>query len=97
MHVLGFYECPNCGFQYIRNTDEVAIWINADDYLQLVQIHCNQCNTLIEDNIPFFEVAAFRNHGVKLKEFNDHFHKLTEQDIESWDIEKELKSVFGKI
>lgn len=95
MKYLGHIRCPQCGYTYITDPKRVIIYFNFDSPEQLTEVSCEGCDQILEGKIDLADVIAFSSNGVEISDLNNKFPPLTNNDIDNWDIEEELKSVIS--
>lgn len=91
---LGHIRCPGCGFTHIVNPKQVTIYFNQDSKDQIAEVICFRCKQVVEGVIDDQDLYAFSAKGVKVIPWASKFPPLKEEDIDNWDIEEELGSVY---
>lgn len=88
---IGYAECDNCfKFVYYNDPSQIDIWYHEDDPCVLAEVKCTFCGHIVVSRIAYDHMANFRRRGCVLKDLNDKFPPLTEQEIDEWDIDAEL-------
>lgn len=88
---IGYLECDNCSeFFYIKKPDDIKIWFHPDDPQPLCESTCGNCNHVVSARIDFDHMANFKRRGCVIRDWNDRFGPLTEEEIDGWDIDAEL-------
>jgi hypothetical protein len=93
---IGWINCDKCRIQYITKPTQVTIWFSADEADQLAEVTCPSCKTLVESRIGVEAFMSFKRYGVEVKNFNDKFEPLSDEQISEWDISKELAAFYAK-
>ncbi len=78
---VGFIECTCSTYVYLDKAKDVKIWHHPDDVYPLAEVNCPTCKSLISCRITWDHVANFRQRGVKIRELNDKFKPITEEEI----------------
>lgn len=92
MGYIGYLECDNCSkIVYITKPSEIEIWFHPDDPRPLCEAKCTNCGEMVSSRIDHDHMANFKRRGCSVRDLNDKFPPLTEEEIESWDVEADLK------
>lgn len=87
--MMAWFICPDCGLQYVYNSDQLRIYHTADNHNYLINAMCS-CGQITEDYIDPIDLVVLSHKGVKVASLNSKYSELSEIDINSWDIDKEL-------
>lgn len=90
MGFLGWMRCDTCTIQYITDPKQVSLWHDHDESEVYAEIKCPKCGGLVTSLISHETLLVFERHDIPVKSFNDKFEPLTDELIDSWDIDAEL-------
>ena len=90
--MMAWLSCPNCGTVYIDDPDQLTIWASLDNDYPICEYTC-RCGAKVEDKITVAAANVAARQGVNIRPFNEKYLTLSEEDIQSWDIDKELSQI----
>jgi hypothetical protein len=92
MGFLGWMRCETCAIQYITDPSQVTLWHTHDEPEIYAEIACPKCSAIVRSLISDDTLAVFERNGIEVRSYNDKFEPLTDDIIDSWDIDAELAS-----
>lgn len=91
--VIGYIECDSCSrYTQIDNPEQVTIWYHPDGK-PIASVECTSCGDTVESKIGMDHMRNFKKHGCRISDLSDKFEPLTEEMIDNWDIDAELKQL----
>jgi hypothetical protein len=91
---IGFVECDACKvFTHITEPKNLTIWYHPDDPEILSEVRCPSCGHIQPSRIQYDDFSNFRKRGCSIRSFGEKFEPLTEEAIDEWDIDAELRTL----